>query len=302
MHEVVQDYSAAQVATGFSWTECPRWHDGALYFSDMYAARVIRVAPDGSWSVFADFSDRVGLDGARVVTVGIGFLPDGRLIANSMFERVVLVWDGERAEVYADLRPFAPGPVNDMVVDAEGRAYVTQLGYDLWKKEEPVQTAILLVETGGSVRELEEAGLLTAANGITISADGRTVVTAEAPEKRLIAFDRAADGTLTAPRVFAELDLLPDGVCFDAEGAVWAAQPGGGAAIRVVEGGEITARVTIDTERGGRTTACGLGGEDRRTLYVCCGFEVWDFDASVRGGKGSIWAADVPVGAGEARP
>ncbi|MFB7890683.1 SMP-30/gluconolactonase/LRE family protein [Microbacterium sp. NPDC056044] len=302
MHEVVQDYAAEQIATGFSWTECPRWHDGAFYFSDMYAARVIRVETDGSWSVFADFSERVGLDGARVVTVGIGFLPDGRLIANSMFERVVLVWDGESTEVYADLRPFAPGPVNDMVVDAEGRAYVTQLGYDLWKKEEPVQTAILLVDTDGSVRELREAGLYTAPNGITISADGRTVVTAEAPEKRLIAFDRAADGILSAPRVFAELDLLPDGVCFDADGAVWAAQPGGGAAIRIVEGGEITARVTVDPERGGRTTACGLGGEDRRTLYVCCGFEVWDFDASVAGAQGSIWAAEVPVGAGESRP
>ncbi|MGN6127782.1 MAG: SMP-30/gluconolactonase/LRE family protein [Humibacter sp.] len=302
MHEVVQDYAAQPVASGFSWTECPRWHDGAFYFSDMYAARVIRVEADGTWSTFADFSDRVGIGGARVVTVGTGFLPDGRLIVNSMFERVVLVWDGEHTDVYADLRPFAPGPINDMVVDSEGRAYVTQLGYDLWRNEEPVQTAILLVDTDGSVRELREAGLLTAPNGIAISADGRTVVTAEAPEKRLIAFDRAPDGTLTAPRVFAELDLLPDGICMDAEGAVWAAQPGGGGAIRVVEGAGITDRATVPAEQGGRTTACGLGGEDRRTLYICCGFEVWDFDASVRGAQGSIWAAEVAVGAGEARP
>lgn len=299
---MVQVYVAEQVATGFSWTESPRWHNGAFYFSDMYSARVVRVDEDGSWSVYADFSGREGVDGARVVTVGIGFLPDGRLIVNSMFERVVLVWDQGETSVYADLRPFAPGPVNDMVVDSDGRVYVTQIGYDLWKKEDPLQTPLLLVEPDGSVRELAEAGLLTAANGISISADGTMIVTAEAPMNRLIAFDRAADGTLSAPRVFAELELLPDGICLDAEGAVWVAQPGGGAAIRVTEGGLVTARVTVDPALGGRTTACGLGGEDRRTLYVCCGFEVWDSEASVRGAQGSIWASEVPIGAGEARP
>ena len=302
MTGVVQEYAAEFITSGFSWTECPRWHDGAFHFSDMYAARIIRVEADGSWSVYADLSDRQGLDGARVVTLGTGFLPDGRMLINSMFERVVLVWDGEKAEVYADLRPYASGPINEMVVDREGRAYVTQMGYDIWKKEEPRGTHLLLVDTDGTVREQRDAGLITAANGTAISADGRTLVTAETPENRILAFDRAEDGTLSSPRVFAELDLLPDGICMDAEGAVWAAQPGGGGVIRVVEGGTVTARVTVDPERAGRSTACGLGGPDGRTLYVCCGFEVWDAEASVRGGKGSIWSARVPVGAGGTLP
>lgn len=290
------------IAKAFSWSECPRVHEGEFYFSDMYSARIVRMGADGTWEVHADFSGRQGIDGAPVVTGGFGWLPDGRLIVNSMHERVVLVWDAGEISEYADLRPFASAPVNDMVVDGEGRALITQIGYDVWNREEPVATYLLGVEPDGTVREMLGAGLLTAANGIAISDDGRTVVTAEAPLKRLIAFDRSDTGDLSRPRVFAQLDLLPDGICMDAEGAVWAAQPGGGGALRVREGGEIVERVNVEASEAGRSTACVLAGDDRRTLYLCCGFEVYDREKSVREAQGSIWKARVAVGGGLARP
>lgn len=293
---------ARRLATGFSWTECPRWHDGRFYFSDMYNARIVTVDIDGNAETFVDLSEREGLDDQQVVTVGTGFLPDGRLLINSMFERVVLAYDGTATTVYADLRELAAGPINDMVVDAAGRAYVTQLGFNLFAGESPKESPILVVEPDGRARIAEEAGQLMGANGIAISADGGTLVTAEAFANKIIAFDIDADGALRGRRVFAELDTLPDGLCLDAEGAAWTALPAAGGVIRVADGGEILAKVTAPAEECGSTTACGLGGEDRRTLYVCCGLEVFDFEKSRREGQGSIWAAEVPISAGTTRP
>jgi sugar lactone lactonase YvrE len=298
----MQLHESSMIASGLSWPECPRWHDSALYFSDLFSARVMRVDDSGSLTVHLDLCDRIGLDGQRVVVGGLGFLPDGRLLVNSILERVTLVYDGQRVEVYGDLRELAIGPINDMVVDAHGRVYVTQLGFNHWAGEQRRDSYIMLLDEGGSARNLDEIGEVAGANGIALSADGALCVTAAVGDKQLVAFDVAADGSLSRRRVFAQLDLSPDGICMDSEGAVWAAQPGGAGAIRVLAGGTVTDKVSIESERGGRSPACMLGGANRTTLFICCGFEVYDFDKSVREGRGSIWSAAVPIGAGKARP
>ncbi|GAA5050844.1 sugar lactone lactonase YvrE [Thermocatellispora tengchongensis] len=295
-------HPAERIATGYSWTECPRWHDGHFYFSDMYNRRVIRLNEDGRAETFLDLGGREGVDGAEVVVAGTGFLPDGRMLVNSMFEKLVLVYDGRNVEVHADLRGLAVGPINDMVVDAAGRAYVTQLGCDLWRGEPKRDSFIILVGPDGAARDLTEAGEIAGANGIALSADGRTLVTAAAFANQVLAFDVAEDGSLGNRSLFAEVDILPDGLCLDAEGGAWVAQPGGGGAVRVVDGGLVTDRVVVDPALAGRSTACGLGGPGRRTLFLCCGFEVYDFGKSRREGRGSIWAVRVPVGAGATRP
>lgn len=296
-------HPSVRVASGYAWTECPRWHNGTFYFADLYVGRIVAIGDDGVARDYADFRQRERLEGTRPFTGGFGFLPDGRLIVNSMEERLVLVWDEGKIDVYADLRPFANAPINDMVVDNDGRAYITQMGFNVWTGEAHKTAPLLCVEPDGTVRELTGGGELLGANGIAISADGLTVVTAEAPAKRLTAFDRdPLTGDLSAPRLFAQLELLPDGICMDEEGAVWAAQPGAGGAIRVREGGAITDKVWVDTAVAGRSAACMLGGDDRRTLYVCCGFDSLDQEKSIREGKGSVWAGPVPVSAGSARP
>ncbi|MGA4992152.1 SMP-30/gluconolactonase/LRE family protein [Nonomuraea bangladeshensis] len=295
-------FPAERLTTGYSWTECPRWHDGAFYFSDMYNRRVVKVAENGTAEVFLDLSQREPLDGQDVVLIGTGFLPDGRMLVNSMHERVVLVYDGADVSLYADLRGLATGPINDMVVDANGRAYVTQLGFELWQGEAPKESYIMIVEPDGTARDFVEAGPMMGANGIALSADGRTLVTAEAFANRIAAVDLDADGGVTGRRLFAEVAELPDGMCLDAEGAAWVAQPTGAGAIRILDGGEVVAKVTVPAEEAGNSVACVLGGPDRSSLYLCCGFEVFDADKSRREGQGSIWRADVPVGAGEARP
>ncbi|OXR40430.1 SMP-30/gluconolactonase/LRE family protein [Nocardia cerradoensis] len=298
------EITPTRLSSGFSWTESPRWHNGKFYFTDLYSARVVTVGPDGDATTVVDLSDRQAPEGQRIVASGIGFLPDGRLLINSMFERLILVHDGNTTSVYADLRELAISPINDMVVDTAGRVYVTQLGFDLFAGESPKDSPLLIIEPDGSARVGDEAGLFMGANGIAITADGGTLVTAETYISRITALDIAGDGTLSGRRTFADVgpDTYPDGLCLDEEGAVWAGLAAAGRVIRVLEGGVITHEVRPPAAEAGVSTACGLGGVDRRTLYICCGFEVMDFAKSVDEGLGSIWTAPVPISAGAARP
>jgi sugar lactone lactonase YvrE len=298
---------ATKVSTGYSWTEIPRWHDGAFWFSDMYNHRIVRLDNAGRPTTVIDASERErlspgpGIEEKEVVLGGMGWLPDGRLLVNSMNERVVLVWDGASLELYADLRQLATSAINDMVVDADGRAYITQLGYDLFAGEEARDSALLIVEPDGSARIELSAGDLSCGNGITVTADGTQVVVAEVGANRITAFDRAPDGRLSNRRVFAELAWLPDGICLDEQGGVWAGLPGSGVVARFVEGGEMTDVINIPMDQG-MGVACVLGGPDRDTLYICAGLEVFDWPKSRAEGLGSIWTTPTAYTAGANRP
>ncbi|GAA3146635.1 SMP-30/gluconolactonase/LRE family protein [Planomonospora alba] len=293
---------ATRLAQGFSWTECPRWHEGRFHFSDMYNHRLVTLTEDGKAETILDLGGREALDGAEVVPVGTGYLPDGRLLVNSMFEKVVLIVSGDDVNVYADLRELAAGPINDMVVDASGRAYVTQLGFNLWAGEQPAPSPIIIIEPAGAARLAKGTEHLMGANGIALTADGATLVTAEAFANRLAAFEVDANGELSGGRIFADLGDMPDGLCLDQEGAAWAAMPITSRVLRVADGGEVLAEVTVPQAEAGSSTACALGGPDRRTLYLACGVEVFDFEKSRQDGQGSIWTARVEVPGGGARP
>ncbi|MER5261775.1 SMP-30/gluconolactonase/LRE family protein [Actinosynnema sp. NPDC002837] len=290
-----------ELSRGYTWAECPRWHDGALWFSDMYAHRLVRLDAAGAPETVLDLSDRTSVNGTEVIPGGFGWLPDGRLVVTSMHERLVLAFDGEQVTVHADLRELATGPVNDMVVDADGRAYVTQLGFELFAGEEPRDSALLVVEPDGTARALTELGGFGGANGIAVSSDGTRVVTAEAFANRITALDRDAGGRLSGRRVFATTSSLPDGICLDEEGGVWTGMPSVPAVARIVEGGAVTDIVRFDPQAA-LPPACVLGGEDRRTLYICAGLDVLDWEESRRQRRGSIWAADAAVGGGANRP
>jgi sugar lactone lactonase YvrE len=290
-----------RLSTGYSWAECPRWHDGAFWFSDMYNHALRRLDSDGNAETVLDLSGRTPVQGDEVVPGGFGWLPDGRLIVNSMHERLVLVWDGETVAEYADLRELAGGPINDMVVDADGRAYITQLGFELFQGEAAKDSPLLVVEPDGSARALDELGVFAAANGIAVSADGTRVVTAESFGVEVVAFDRDEHGVLSNRRTFATLSAPGDGMCLDSEGAAWVASPAGGFVVRVEEGGRIT-----DVAHFANTevipNACVLGGPDRSTLHVTGGLEVFDWAKSRTEGLGSVWTLPARVAAGTARP
>ncbi len=191
------------LADGFAFPECPVWHDGALWFSDVYAGRVHRLA-DGTAEVVAE------VDGHPA---GLGFLPDGRLLVAEGLSRQVLRLEPDGSLVtHADLSEVATWHLNDMHVDAAGRAYVGNYGDASVPPAPPHPAALALVQPSGEVSSAA-AGMMFA-NGIDALADGRTLVVAETRSTpgRLTAFTVAASGELSDRRVLAELDVMPDGI------------------------------------------------------------------------------------------
>jgi sugar lactone lactonase YvrE len=288
------DEAFRTVLDGLSFGEGPRWHDGALWFSDMHAHRVVRMTPEGSDATVT----RVEHDEPS----GLGWLPDGRLLIVAMETQALLRLEpsGELVR-HADLAGIARGTVNDMIVGADGTAYVGDMGMRIHDGGERQPGQTIRVTLGGEVSCAADD--LQAPNGHVLTEDGRVLIVAESAASRLTAFDVASDGTLSGRRVFAELrpesDRVPvappDGICLDEQGAVWVADPIGRRVFRVLEGGEVTDSHAFN---GLVPVACVLGGADRRTLFVCAAGD-WRREVVRQAPTGRIVAIDVKVpGAG----
>jgi len=269
---------------GLRFPEGPRWHEDRLWFSDMHAGVVLAV----------DLAGRV----ETIVAVpgepsGLGWLPDGRLLVVSMQDRRLLRLDPGGLVEVADLSPFASFHCNDMVVDAQGRAYVGNFGFDLHARAPLTPANLVLVHPDGRA-ELAAKDLLFP-NGTVITPDGRTLIVGESFGARLTAFDVAADGRLANRRVWAQLEggAVPDGICLDAEGAVWLASPTTNEFLRVREGGAVAARLPVDRS----AIACMLGGPERRTLFLCTSRAHDPAETGAREARIEIVDVDVP-GAG----
>jgi sugar lactone lactonase YvrE len=277
------------LADGLAFPEGPRWHDGRLWFSDQHAHVVMSVGLDGDLRTEAKVPNQPS---------GLGWLPDGSLLVVSMTDRRLLRLapggpvDG-LVEV-ADLSPFATWHCNDMVVDREGRAYVGNFGYDMYGGAARTSAAIVLATPDGKVSLAADG--LEFPNGMVITPDGTTLIVGESWGARLTAFTVHADGTLGDRRVFAALtDCVPDGICLDAEGAVWLASPLSNEVVRVRPGGEVAHRISTGKLNA---FACMLGGDDRRTLFVCTAATHIPEEAAVQR-SGRIEMVEVPVaGAG----
>lgn len=271
-----------QILDGLAFPESPRWHAGTLWFSDFYTHHVHRLWPDGRCETVVEVPGQPS---------GLGWLPDGRLLVVSMTDRRLLRLDPGGLALGADLSTLAPFHCNDMVVDAQGRAYVGNFGFDLHARATPRATGLILVEPDGRARVVAED--LHFPNGAVITPDGAMLIIAESYAQRLTAFDIAADGTLSRRRVWAELPARvgPDGICLDAEGAVWLAAPVTREVLRVREGGEIVCRIPLP----GQPVACMLGGADRCTLYIPAGKVMLSPQESLRLRPGTIHALAVDV-------
>lgn len=275
---------------GLTFPEAPRWREGRLWFSDFYSHRVITVTPAGHAETVCEVPQRPS---------GLGWRPDGTLLVVSMQDKRVLAlapgsgFPGSRLSVVADLSAHAGGPCNDMLVDAAGRAYVGNFGFDRHQGEEPRATCLLRVDPDGTITRAAED--LEFPNGAVLTPDGRTLVIAETWVGRLTAFDVDADGGLADRRVWAQLaGVRPDGICLDAEGAIWVADAGGNKVLRVFQGGRVARTVPLD---GRHAYACMLGGPERRTLFLCTSTGSGPAMADKTDGRIEVLAVDVP-GAG----
>ena len=286
--------------SGLSFTECPRWHDGRLYFSDFYTRSVFAVALDGTKEIIAEVPGQPS---------GLGFLPDGRMLIVSMRDRKIMLREHDASLVeYADLSDLAPWHLNDMLVDHQGRAWVGNFGFDLMGGAKVMTTNLICVDPDGCAKVAADG--LGFPNGMALTPDGGTLIVAETLMNRLTAFEVACGQlgrrwtwaafgdppTLSdfAQR-FRQVDVAPDGICLDADGAIWVADAKNGRCIRVVEGGDIVEEIKTD---GLGLFACILGGADGRTLFLCVAPTFHEAEASANH-RAAIWMTNVDVpGAG----
>jgi sugar lactone lactonase YvrE len=272
------------VATGIVFGEQPRWHDGRLWFSDWGRQEVVALDPGGSREV---------VHRGESFPLCVDWLPDGRMLIVSARDGRLLRREPDGAlATHGDMSALAsPPPGNELVVDRRGNAYVNGGGFDLMAGEPFAPGIVALVTPDGSSRAVADG--LAFPNGMHMAPD-RTLIVAESYARRLTAFDVADDGSLANRRVWAELgDGVPDGICVDAEAAVWYADVPNRRCVRVREGGELLD--TIELDRG--CFACALGGPERKTLFVVA--NEWRGPEKMFSGAptGQIVAIDAPAAA-----
>lgn len=239
--------------TGLAFPESPRWHAGRLWLSDWGAGQVIALDLDGRSEVVANVGS---------FPMCIDHLPDGRLLIAASSERRILRQEADGSLVtHADLTDLSDHPWNEIVVDGRGNAYVNNIGFD-FPEGEFGPGSIVLVTPDGNVRQVADD--VHFPNGMVVSADDSTLIVAESYGRRLTAFDIAPDGSLAGRRVWAEVDDHPDGICLDADGAIWYGDVGNKRCVRVHEGGEVLDTITIQLG----CFACALGGPDGQTLFL----------------------------------
>ena len=275
---------------GLTFGEGPRWHENKFYFSDFYSHKVYSLDLSGKHEVIVEIPNQPS---------GLGWTPDGTMLIVSMKDRKLMSFKDGQLKERADLSEFSGFHCNDMVVDIDGNAFIGNFGFNTYDGEEIKPTNLILVKPGEE--PVLAADNLFFPNGTVITPDNKTLIVGETYAARLTAFDKSENGSLSNRRIWADLKVnaeegtvpLPDGMCIDEEGAIWVASPSTAEVIRVHEGGMISERIPVQTN----AFACMLGGEDRRTLFICTshGSGV-DPEAALRekSGKIEITQVDVP--------
>lgn len=271
---------------GGHFFEGPRWHDGTWWVSDFYAHTVSTVTPAGVQTTVMEVAAQPS---------GLGWMPDGSMLVVSMRDHTVLRRDTDgTVRQHADISAHCGGKANDMVVDADGRAFVGNFGFDVMGGADPATANLVRVDPDGSVH-LAAADLYFP-NGSVIMPDGVTLVVGETMGCRYTAFTIELDGTLSNRRVWAQMaptptlgtlaetleaiGVGPDGCTLDAENRIWAADALGGRVILIAKGGEILESIPMPAGLG--AFACQLGGEDGRDLLICASPDFAEHERSVK--------------------
>lgn len=250
------------LTNNLEFPESPRWHGGKLWFCDYGMHKVMSVDSECNVKTVAEPPD---------LPTAVSWTPDGQLLVVSANERRLLKLQNGELVMFADLSDLVTHACGDMVIDAHGNAYVANLGFDFGSAPPSPASGFLLHVTASGEAEVA-ASEMAFPNGMVITPDGGTLIVAESFAARLTAFDIGADGSLTDRRVWAQFDdslpfgqgrFTPDGMSLDAEGAVWVSSQK--EVLRIREGGEVLEKIVLERY----STACMLGGEDRRTLFLC---------------------------------
>jgi sugar lactone lactonase YvrE len=273
--------------SGLHFPESPRWHDGHLWLSDITGRAIHRYSPSGEGGPYARLDTEPS---------GLGFAPDGSILAVDMPGRRLLSVTGTGATVIADLSGYAPSFCNDMTVTADGTAYITQFGSNHWKGEARRQVPVLRVSPGGKVEAIGPE--LHGPNGIVLTPDERTLLVAEPGAGRIYYLHLDSAGAVRDHGVHASLPpapdsplpfATPDGICLDAASGLWIADPTGRQVIRIDAGGQVTDSIAFPD---GIPLSVVVGGGDARTLYVTVASHV-DFYAPRQDPQGYVAAMQI---------
>jgi sugar lactone lactonase YvrE len=302
---VVPTTALKVLADGLYFGESPRWHQGKLYISDMIGQKIYAIDAHGLKNILMDVPNQPN---------GMCFLPDGSLIYSSMFDAKLHRYYNGKSELYADLSSLMTGYCGDMVIDAQGRVYIDDTGARVLHGEKPSTGRLLVVDTDRTVRIAAEG--LVFPNGVAINGDGTSLIISETFAYCLDKFDIAAStGELTNRRKVWDTKELAkvcgkeagpmsacDGLCIDAEDGIWMAMLGYERFVRQDKEGRITHQIEVD----GHATACALGGEDGKTLFLVTNWvpENSDLFTAMVGKQTrcNISTLAVEVGRGLARP
>jgi sugar lactone lactonase YvrE len=242
---------------GLAMVESPRWHEGRLWFPHWGTTEIIAVDLDGNAKVMA--RKPVGLGHA------IGWLPDGRMLVTG--DQLTRHEPDGSTVVHADLAHISNYFWSELTIDGRGNIYVNSIGFDFKEMSDRVKDpsksatgVIALVTPNGSARKV--AAEIAFPNGMVITPDNQTLIISESFTGKLLAFDIAGDGRLSGRRVWAE-GIGPDGICLDADGAIWTSSRKN-ECVRIAGGGQILDRIQLDRP----CFATMLGGPDRRTLFM----------------------------------
>jgi len=238
---------------GLRFTESPRWRDSRFIFIDIHDSAVKAVDLEGKLETLRELPFKPN---------GLGIRPDGRFVLTDALHLQVLQDGADGLEPFADLSDMAVFCLSDGLVDAQGRYYVSDIGYNFWDPSAPPSRNCVInrVDPDGAIARVADG--LAFPNGMVITSDGRTLIIAETDGQCLTAYDIAPDGGLSGRRVYAQLPegVQPDGIVLDAEGAVWLANPAGSPTVlRVAEGGEVLATLDLPIH----AYAVMLGGPER---------------------------------------
>lgn len=271
-------------ADNFMFLEAPKWRDDRLWVSDVFDHKVCALSAEGHPKTFLYVPNRPS---------GLGFLSDGSLIVVSAKDRKLLrYFPGTQLVDYADLSKHATGWLNDFAIDEHDRIYVGNFGYDFAGGEERKTTSLHRVDPDGTIEEVADE--VDFPNGSVVIDNGRTLLVAETWAGRLTAFNINEAGRLSNRRLFADLGKRqPDGICADAEGAIWAGVYNTGEFVRVLDGGKITDAVQLE----GFGISCTLGGNSGRTLFMTA-FIGTEGDMAAGKRNSAIFTIDVEVPAG----
>lgn len=283
------------LAEGIYFGEGPRWHEGRLWFSDFYAHAVKSVPMDGDLRTELELDDQPS---------GLGWMPDGSLLVVAMKKRQVWRrWPDGRFALHADLADYSAHMCNDMVVDSAGRAYVGNFGFDLERAmsergpasviADHSDTVLALIQADGTVSDAAPGERFEFPNGMVITPDATTLIVAETFGARLSALDIEADGTLSNRREWAPTaPRLPDGICLDASGAVWIANPLAPECALIAPGGEV---LEVIETAGLHCYACMLGGPAGKHLFMLVASPA-DAETMAKAPLGKVLIAEVDVG------